>query len=166
MLRYLSLSACILTLSACTTLSDMPVGTPLSQLQAEFGPPTVACPPQQPQRLVWSQQPYGQYAWGVDINAQQELLQSTQVLSDREFERLSEGDWTQQRVLCHFGPPAEKDYTPYQGVRMLVWSYRYKQSSTWNSLMYVYFGDDGLVKIHHPGPDPFMEPNESEFFAP
>lgn len=152
-------------LGACTTLSEMPVGTPLQELQHQFGPPSVACPADAPVRFVWSQQPMGQYAWGVDVNAQYELTQATQVLTDKEFDLLTEGDWNQERVRCHFGPPAEVDRTPYQGVRMLVWSYRYKQSGAWDSMMYVYFGDDGLVKHHHPGPDPLSLREERDFFS-
>ncbi|AQS51155.1 hypothetical protein PAEH1_05435 [Paenalcaligenes hominis] len=164
MLRKLCLALSPLLFTACTTLSDMPVGTPLSELHRQFGQPSVACPPQSPQRFIWTQQPFGQLAWAADVNEQQELIRMTQVLTDREFELLTQGQWNKERVFCHFGPPAEKDYTPYVGVKMRVWSYRYKQNGVWPAFMYVYFGDDGVVKHHHPGPDPLSLREERPFF--
>ena len=160
MRRISSLSLAGLTLlSACTTLSDMPAGTPLTELEKHFGAPTISCPSHTtpPQRLVWSMQPMGQYAWGVEVNHKQELLNAEQVLQDKYFALLNEGIWDKERVHCYFGPPANKDMTPYLGVKMEVWSYRYKQNATWDSLMYVYFNDEGVVKHHHPGPDPRYE---------
>lgn len=155
MLRILTLSAVSLfALNACTTLSDMPTGTPLTELEQKFGRPTVSCPAQNPTRFVWSMQPMGQRAWGVDINAQQQLTEAHQVLDDKHFALLSEGIWDKERVWCYFGPPAEKDITPYRGIKMRVWSYRYKQSGAWDSMMYVYFDEQNIVRHHHPGPDP------------
>lgn len=155
MLRIFTLSTIgIFALSACTTLSDMPTGTPLTELEQKFGRPTVSCPAQNPNRFIWSMQPMGQRAWAVNTNTQQQLTEVHQVLNDKHFALLSEGTWDKDKVWCYFGPPAEKDLTPYKGVKMRVWSYRYKQNGAWDSMMYVYFDDDGIVKHHHPGPDP------------
>ena len=142
------------SLSACTTINDLPLGTPISAIEQQFGSPSVQCPTQNPTRFIWSTQPFGQYAWGVNINADQRLTESSQVLTDQSFNLLSQGTWDQERVLCYFGPPAERDITPYKGVKMHVWSYRYKQQGAWDSMMYVYFDNNGIVKHHHPGPDP------------
>lgn len=155
MLRAIILSAfSTLVLGACTTLTDMPTGTSVSELEQKFGTPSVSCPQDLPTRLVWSTQPMGQYAWAADIDGSQRLKYATQVLNDNEFDLLSQGNWNKEQVLCHFGPPAEKDITPYRGIKMLVWSYRYKQAGAWDSMMYVYFDEQGVVKHHHPGPDP------------
>lgn len=96
----------------------------------------------------------GQYAWALDIGADNALLRSEQILNDRAFAQLTDGNWQKQDVLCYFGPPAEKDITPYRGVKMEVWSYRYKQNKTWDSMMHIYFDAAGYVVHHHPGPDP------------
>lgn len=152
-----------LLLSACTTLTDMPTGTPISELKQKFGAPSVACPRISPTRFVWSTQPMGQYAWAADMDGQQRLKQATQVLNDTEFGLLGHGAWDKERVLCHFGPPAEKDITPYKGVKMRVWSYRYKQYGAWDSMMYVYFDENGVVKHYHPGPDP-LTIQDGDFF--
>lgn len=162
MLRNLTLLVTSLfTLSACTTLSDMPVGTTLAELEQQFGNPTISCPAENPNRFVWSMQPMGQKAWGVDTNTQQQLTKATQVLSDSHFALLSEGVWDKDKVWCYFGPPAEKDITPYKGVKMRVWSYRYKQNGVWDSLMYVYFDEENRVKHYHPGPDPLADTEKS-----
>lgn len=143
-----------LFMTACSSLVDMPIGSSITEMKQQFGPPSVACLPPNPTRFIWSSQPLGQQAWGVDTDQQQRLQRVTQVLSDKEFALLDQETWNQERVLCHFGPPAEKDITPYQRVKMRVWSYRYKQNQVWDSMMYVYFDDEGIVKHHHPGPDP------------
>ena len=153
-LSMVSMVLCALLLSACTTLTDMPLGTTASELTQKFGQPSVICSADGSTRLVWSTQPYGQRAWAATLDSQQHLTAASQVLIDNQFDLLNQGSWNQERVYCHFGQPAEKDITPYKGVKMQVWSYRYKQQGAWDSLMYVYFDDQGLVKHYHPGPDP------------
>ena len=145
-------------LSACTTLAEMPPGTPVSALKQKFGPASIVCPQDDlTSRFVWSTQPMGQYAWAAEVDSKQQLKQVSQVLNDEEFNLLGQGTWHEEQVLCHFGPPADKDITPYKGVKMRVWSYRYKQNGAWDSMMYVYFDEKGVVKHYHPGPDPLKE---------
>jgi len=111
------------------------------------------------QTLVWSTQPYGQTAWRTHVNTQGRVAAIRPIFTDAEFETLRTGVWTQQDVLCAFGPPAERSSVGLPSVRQIVWSYRYRQSGVWNSLMYVYFGHDGArVTNLHPGPDPLYEP--------
>lgn len=150
-------------LSACTTLTDMPIGTPISELEQKFGAPSVVCPSISPTRFVWSTQPMGQYAWAADLDNQQRLAQANQVLTDKDFALLGQAEWDKEQVMCYFGPPAEKDITPYKGVKMQVWSYRYKQYGAWNSMMYVYFDEQNRVKHYHPGPDP-LTLQDGDFF--
>lgn len=99
----------------------------------------------------------GQYAWAIELDQHQQLHHVEQVLNDAAFARLDQGTWHKNDVLCYFGPPADKDITPYKGVKMHVWSYRYRQSKAWDSLMYIYFDNNGMVKLHHPGPDPILQ---------
>lgn len=160
---YVSILAA-LSLSACTTVSDLPVGTSLGDAQQQFGSPSVLCPTNNPERAVWSSQPFGQFAWAMNLDQNQRLTSANQVLTDAEFEQLRQGSWSQEQVRCHFGPPAEKSITPYRGIKMQVWSYRYKQNGVWDSLMHIYFSDEGLVKHHHPGPDPLTEADGVFFF--
>ncbi|GAB2915169.1 hypothetical protein [Paralcaligenes ginsengisoli] len=153
-------------LAACSSMSDLPAGTPLAQIQAKYGRPNFSCPePDGGQHLVWSQQPFGQYAWGVHVNSAGQTDQVQSLLTDEHFQLLGKGTWTQQQVLCEFGPPALKDRVGLPSSDQLIWSYRYRQAKSWNSLMYVYFGHDGShVTRFHPGPDPMFDDNDRSSF--
>jgi hypothetical protein len=143
-------------LSACANMADTPPGTPLAQVEAQFGRPNYACPePNGGQRLIWSQQPAGQYAWGTHVDSAGNTDRIEPLLTDEHFRLLGQGVWTPEKVRCEFGPPAIIDTVGLPSVRQIVWSYRYLQDHAWNSLMYVYFGTDGShVTRFHPGPDP------------
>jgi len=146
-------------LAACATLDSVPPGTSLTQVESQFGRHNYSCPlPDGGQRIIWSRQPFGQYAWGTQVDAQGRVGEITPLLTDQNFKQLSQGNWTPEQVLCEFGPPAEKSGVGLPGSIQLVWSYRYLQSGVWNSLMHVYFGQDGeKVTRFHPGPDPMYE---------
>ncbi len=149
-------------LGACTTIADMPPGTPLAELQAQYGAPNFRCVTAQgQQRVIWTTQPYGQYAWGSDIDAAGNAVRVEALLTSTHFRRLADGIWDKERVRCEFGPPAEIGPVGLPPARQEVWSYRFKENQTWNSLMYVYFDPhSGRVTRHHPGPDPMYEPND------
>lgn len=149
-------------LSGCASIKSIPPGTPFAQVQAEFGRPNYTCPlPDGGERVIWSGQPFGQFAWGTNVDAQGRVGEIQQLLTDQHFRVLDEGTWTAQQVLCEFGPPAETESVGMPSVRQVVWSYRYQQDGVWNSLMYVYMGRNGdQVTRHHPGPDPLYEPRE------
>ncbi len=152
-------AAALGTLAACANMTSIPPGTPLTQVEAKFGQPNFSCPDAAGgRRLIWTQQPMGQYAWGTHVNSAGQIDQITPLLTDEHFRILAKGTWTQDQVRCEFGPPAIIDSVGLPSVSQLVWSYRYRQDSAWNSLMYVYFGYDGShVTRFHPGPDPMYE---------
>lgn len=153
-------------LYGCAAPDSVPPGTPLAQVEAEFGRPNYSCPlPDGGQRVIWSGQPYGQFAWGTNVDAQGRVGEVSQLLTDQHFQVLGEGTWTPQQVLCEFGPPAEESGVGLPSSIQIVWSYRYQQNGVWNSLMHVYFGQDGeRVTRFHPGPDPKYERNEFPLF--
>lgn len=155
----LALTLPLLLLSGCASFKSVPPGTPYAQVQAEFGRPNYTCPlPDGGQRVIWSGQPFGQFAWGTNVDSQGRVGEIQQLLTDEHFRVLDEGTWTAEQVLCEFGPPAETESVGMPSVRQVVWSYRYQQSGVWNSLMYVYLGRNGdQVTRHHPGPDPMYE---------
>ncbi|WP_323016323.1 hypothetical protein [Castellaniella sp.] len=148
-----------LTLAGCASIGSTPPGTPLAQVTAQFGAPTLQCIDRQGQaRAVWSQQPFGQYAWGATVDDQGRVGPIQPVLTDEHFQVLKQGVWTADQVRCEFGPPAIVDSAGLPSVRQIVWSYRYKQDHVWNSLMYVFMGPDGgQVTKFHPGPDPMYD---------
>ncbi len=145
-----------LALGACANIAATPPGTPLDQVQAQFGAPTLTCTSRAGQpRAIWSQQPFGQFAWGSDLTPDGRVQRIEPVLTDTHFKVLAEGEWTPEQVRCEFGPPAKIDTVGLPSVRQIVWNYRYRQEGVWNSLMFVFFGRDGArVTQFHPGPDP------------
>lgn len=143
-------------LGGCANITAVPAGTPVAEILQKFGQPIADCPRQDGgKRLVWTTQPSGQFAFGADINKAGALVAPVQqVLTDAQFDALGQGKWTQQQVLCQFGPPSN-----IEGVAKnneTVWAYRYKQSGVWPSMMFVYFDSKGEAVTHfHPGPDPW-----------
>lgn len=141
-------------LGGCASYQATPPGTPVAAVLEKFGKPSTICmKPDGTQRLIWSQQPFGQYAWGTNTTPQGSIVGFEQLLTDAHFQVLATGTWTAKDVVCEFGEPANKD-----GVakgREIVWGYRYKQYDVWPGMMYVYMGPDGnLVNRFHTAPDP------------
>ena len=151
----------LLALGACASMQDIPPGTPLAEVQARYGAPTMDCPmPDGTRRLIWSSQPMGQYAWATRAGPDGKVEQVEQILTDAAFRQVEVGVWRREQLQCTFGPPAEVSVVGLPSSRHLVWSYRYRQAGAWNSLMHIYLSDDGLVQRMHPGPDPLFEPRE------
>lgn len=145
-------------LAACSNMAQMPPGTPLYQVEAKYGKANFSCQDANGQRLIWTQQPYGQYAWGTHVDAAGNTDRIQPLLTDEHFRLLASGTWTADKVRCEFGPPAEISTVGLPSSTQIVWSYRYRQAGAWNSLMYVYFGSDGeRVTRFHPGPDPMFD---------
>ena len=146
-------------LSACANMADTAPGTPLADVQTQFGPPNFNCKlPDGVQRVIWTQQPFGQVAWGAHVGADGRIDRVVPLLTDQNFQQLADGVWPAERVRCEFGPPAQIREVGLPSVRQVVWSYRYRQDHVWNSLMYVYMGRDGQQVTHfHPGPDPLFD---------
>lgn len=158
-----------LALAACAGINDIPPDAPVSEAMAVMGKPRLSCPlPDGGQRLVWSTQPTGQYAWRADTDASGRIVgRVIPVLTDEEFRTVQSGRWTRQDVRCAFGPPAESSEVGLPSVRQVVWSYRYRQNGVWNSLMHIYFSNDGeYVTRMHPGPDPMFDPDDNFFRMP
>lgn len=154
----------ITILSGCANYQAVKPGTSVAEVLQKFGKPSTECSKEDgTKRLIWTMQPYGQYAWGTNTTPQGTIVGFQQLLTDAHFEVLSTGRWTAKDVLCEFGEPANKD-----GIakgREIVWAYRYKQDDVWNSLMYVYMGADGnLANRFHPGPDPMYEDRDDRRF--
>jgi hypothetical protein len=151
--------ALLALLAACADMSTTPPGTPLSQVESKYGRPNFTCPlPGGGQRVIWTQQPLGQFAWGANVAPDGNVDRVSRLLTDDHFRVLSEGVWTPDRLRCEFGPPARIDEVGLPNVRQVVWAYRYRQDGVWNSLMYVYMGKEGDRLTHfHPGPDPMYE---------
>lgn len=149
----MTLSAAAL-LGGCANYNSTKPGMPVSEVLQKLGKPTTICRNDNgTERLIWSLQPFGQFAWGTDTTPQGTIVGMKQLLTDEHFAVLATGQWSDKRVLCEFGEPANK-YGISKG-HEIVWAYRYKESGVWPSMMYVYMGADGKqANRFHPGPDP------------
>lgn len=162
-------AAAVLTpiaLGACANMADVPAGTPLSEVTAQFGEPNFSCTDRNgQQRVIWTMQPMGQYAWGANLDSAGNTDQVIPLLTTQHFRKLDEGSWNQEQVRCEFGPPAEIGSVGLPSSRQDVWSYRYKESGAWNSLMHVYFDlYTGEVTRYHSGPDPMYDRENFWFY--
>lgn len=163
-LRFFFSVTAALVLAGCTTMQDIPAGTPVTQVLARHGAPTIECRlPDGTRHMVWSTQPMGQYAWATRVNPDETVGEVKQILTDTAFRQVEVGVWNAERMRCMFGPPAKISSVGLPSVRQTVWSYRYRQDGVWNSLMYVYFSDDGIVQRLHPGPDPLYDTRDWPF---
>jgi hypothetical protein len=156
-LRPVSLAlalASIALVTGCANYQSVKPGMSAAEAIQKLGKPSTLCTREDgSQRLIWTMQPYGQYAWGTNTTKDGKVVEMQQLLTDKHFEVLSTGKWTDQRLACEFGEPANK-YGVAKG-NEIVWAYRYKQDGAWNSMMYVYMGPQGnLVNRFHPAPDP------------
>lgn len=153
--RGLVVALALSGLAACANIDTVAPGTPLTAVVSKYGQPTTSCPlADGRQRVVWSQQPSGSYAWGADVGADGRVGPVVPVLTDEHFERLAAGTWSQEAVRCEFGPPFHAGVSGLGEKRELVWSYRYEKGLTRHYVMNVFFGRDGTaVTEFHPAPD-------------
>jgi len=120
-------------------------GTPRDAVIGRLGQPTriVALP--QGERLQYSLQPMGQYAWMVDLDASGRALGSRQVLTLADFNRIEVGKWNRADVEREFGPPGKIDgVTSWNGPIM---TYRWYDGS--DMFYHVYLDQASVVRRAH-----------------
>jgi hypothetical protein len=152
-MRAIAMLGFALLLAACAYSGNslnVPVGASREQVIARAGQPGAVVPlPNGGQRLQYSLQPQGQYAYMVDLDAGGRVVQSRQVLTEREFQRIVPDRWTRDDVLREFGPPARVDgVASWNGP---VWTYRWRAVGNSGMFYWVYFDAQGVVRRAHPG---------------
>ncbi|HEY0297115.1 MAG TPA: hypothetical protein VGC69_17425 [Bordetella sp.] len=160
-------AALLAGLSACQNIDRaVKPGDAYAAVLARYGSPKLVCPrPDGGQRAVWTLQPLGQYAWGVNVGADSRVERAEAVLTDEHFKVLDTGDWTPDQVRCEFGPPSEVETVGLGDMREVVWSYRYKEQGVWNAQMHIFMGPKGDHVTHHfHGPDPIYERSRLGFY--
>lgn len=121
-------------------------GTPREAVLARMGPPTRTIRLDSGERLQYSLQPFGQYAWMVDLDAGGKVVRARQVLAANEFNRIQPG-WTRADVEREFGRPAMVDrVTSWSGP---VMTYRWNDGS--DMFYFVYLDEGSIVRRAHPG---------------
>lgn len=147
-----------LPLAACYTppWQQFPPNTTQAEVQAKFGPPRETYPlSSSVTRWLYPTQPFGQQTIAADIDAQGHVLAVKQVLSMPEFAKVELGKWRKEDILHHFGKPVETSAFPR--MQRDVWTYRFKQDDTWDSMMNFYFDPEGIVRSAQISPDPMHD---------
>jgi hypothetical protein len=153
-----------LLLGACAhpwnTMNVAP-GTPRGEVIARAGQPVRAVPlAGGGERLQYTLQPLGQYAFMVDLDPAGRVVRTRQVLTAQEFARIEEGRWTLQDVEREFGPPARVDgVSSFQGS---VLTYRWRDQGGGDMFYWVYVDPQGVVRRAHPGMEHFNAPNDRD----
>src|SRR3569623_944681 len=91
------------------------------------------------------------------IGPDKRLISYEQVLTTQKFATLQIGKSTKQDVLHTVGAPSDTSYLSLSDLE--VWSYPYRESNVWNSIMHVHFDRNGIVQKLLNTPDPRFEPD-------
>ena len=163
MRAWIAVAASTLLLAACAhpwNSVNVPAGTTRDQVIAQSGPPTrVVALPNGGQRLQYTLQPLGHYAFMVDLDPAGRVVRSRQVLSEAEFNRIEPARWTREDVLREFGPPAWVDrVASFTGD---VMTYRWRAGNE-NMFYWVYIDPQGIVRRAHPGMEFVNTPNDRQ----
>jgi len=156
------LLALLALLAGCASWNVPPPlpGESRAAVEARLGRPTNVYQLPTGTELEYATGPYGQATYMARFGPDEKLISYEQVLDAPGFARIKVGVSTQQDVLHILGRPAEKSYLSIP--KLQVWSYRYKESGVWDSMMHVHFDQDGIVRMMLNGPDPDKE--ERRFF--
>ena len=152
-----------LSLGACAGLGAPPPlpGEPRAAVEAKLGRPGAEYPAGADSMLEYATGPFGQYTYMARIGPDGRLKSFEQVLTGEKFATIKIGRDTKADVLRTIGRPAETSYLSWQ--KLEVWSYRYKESGVWDSMMHVHFDGNGVVHSLMNGPDPMKEERRGFF---
>jgi hypothetical protein len=155
-LAALALSLLLGACSAPLFRHPPPPGAPLAAVVQGLGQPdAVYREPDGGQILEYRGQPMGQFQYMAHMSPDGHLIAYEQVLTDANFAKVKVGRTTKDEILRMFGRPAEVSRVYVHDYE--VWSYRYKESGVWNSLMSVNFDQNGIVQQMLNGPDPMYD---------
>ena len=107
--------------------------------------------------LEYAKGPWGQRTWMARIGSDGRLVSYRQVLTTAMFATLVPGVADKQQVLLTIGAPGETSRLPRIG--MEVWSYAYKESDVWHSMIHVHFDQQSIVRQMLNGPDLRFDPD-------
>ena len=158
----LSLAGSALLLAACAnpwnTVNIAP-GATRDQVIERAGRPVGVVPlANGGQRMQYTLQPLGRYAFAVDLDASGHVVSARQVLTEANFQRIELGRWTMADVQREFGPPAQVDsVASFDGP---VWTYRWRDLGNNDMFYWVYFDRQGVAQRAHPGMEFINAPSD------
>jgi hypothetical protein len=133
-------------------------GTPRDAVLARMGQPQRVVRLPTGERLQYSMQPVGQYAWMVDLDAAGRVVQARQVLTQASFNRIVPGTWTRDDVEREFGRPAWVDgVASWRGPIM---TYRWRDVQNSDMFYWIYLDERNVVQRAHPGMEFINAPND------
>ena len=119
----LSLVLAVLLAAGCATPVSLTPGTSSAEVQQKFGKPTGSFPmPNGERRIEYAGGTYGEHTWMLDFDAQDKLVRTSQVRTERYFNEIRAG-MTRDQVRTSIGAPSETSWLGFQ--KQVVWSYRY-----------------------------------------
>lgn len=158
-LRSALLAALLLSVGACASFGQAPVnpGDPESVVISKLGAPTNRYQDGNERLLEYMKGPWGQQTYMARFGPDGRLISYEQVLTNEKFARIKPGQTTKEQVLKTIGAPSDTSFLTLS--QMEVWSYPYKDSHTWNSVMHVHFDKAGVVQRLQDGPDRRFDPD-------
>ncbi|MGV3741501.1 MAG: hypothetical protein ACO1NO_04250 [Burkholderiaceae bacterium] len=132
-------------LGACAGIGSraVAVGEPEHEVINKLGIPSNIYKDGGSRLLEYKTGPWGQRTYMARIGPDGKLDSYEQVLTDENFVRIEVGKATKDEVLRRIGSPSETSYLHLKNLE--VWSYPYKESGTWNSVMHVHIDQRGVV---------------------
>lgn len=148
---------CAILLAGCAGLLREPpaLGDSQDAVIGKFGQPTARHQDAGAPVFEYATGPLGQFTWMARFGADGRLASFEQVLSSAGFARIKVDSATKADVLRLVGQPAERSRVAMKNYE--VWSYRYKESDVWDSMMHVHFDQAGVVRMLMNGPDPMYD---------
>lgn len=131
------------------------LGDSRDQVIAKFGQPTSVYADPGGELLEYATGPMGQHTWMARLDAGGKLARFDQVLGSEHFGRLRIDHSTKDAVLRTVGRPGERSAVHAHDLE--VWSYRYKESGVWNSMMHLHFDNAGVLRQMVNAQDPMFE---------
>ena len=148
--------AALLALTALVGCSSMYLSPPRpgeseAQIVARLGEPTHRYGEGNTHLLEYMTGPWGQATYMARIGADGRLVSFEQVLTTAQFAKIVPGKSGKDDVLRTIGAPSETSYLRLP--QLEVWSYPYRESNAWDSMMHVHFDNAGIVRMLQNGPD-------------
>jgi hypothetical protein len=159
------LAVCMATLQACSVLIPAPInkGDSEADVIAKRGQPAHRYRHGTDILLEYPTGPFGQRTYMARIGSDGKVVSFDQVLNSETFGTIKVGVATKADVLRTIGSPSETSYLSLTDLE--VWSYPYKESNVWNSVMHVHFDRAGIVRKMLNAPDPRYDPDRRFPFA-
>jgi len=133
------------------------VGESEAEVIVKLGQPTHRYQDGNTRLLEYATGPWGQRTYMARFGPDGRLASYEQVLTVEKFATIKPGQATKKDVLNTIGAPSDTSYLSLTDLE--VWSYPYKESGVWNSLMHVHFDRSGTVQKMMNGPDPRFDPD-------